>query len=318
MARVAVNSTFATSTNTPMPGKSLYRFSAGHGGLQCSACHGSTHAEYPSSHQNDNQQSIALQGHVGTIAECGTCHTEVPYTTSGGPHGMHPVGALWATNHSGVAEDHPEQCQACHGRDYRGTVLSRSFGVRTLTTKFGTKSLFRGATVSCYLCHNGPSGESANSNRAPVASNLSATTTASLAVAVTLTATDADANALTYRIVSQPTNGTVALSGRTANYYPFDGFSGTETFTYAAWDGSVDSNLATVTVTVTPPPCTVSATASVPGTATTGTAVSFTASATATGCAGTVSYQWTFGDGGTASGPPRRTRTRRPARSRGR
>jgi creatinine amidohydrolase/Fe(II)-dependent formamide hydrolase-like protein len=26
-----------------------------------------THAEYPSSHANDNVQSIALQGHTGTI-----------------------------------------------------------------------------------------------------------------------------------------------------------------------------------------------------------------------------------------------------------
>jgi PKD repeat protein len=118
---------------------------------------------------------------------------------------------------------------------------------------------------------------------------------------VTLAATDADANALTYRIVSQPANGTVSLSGRMASYYPFDGFSGTETFTYAAWDGSIDSNLATGTVTVKPRPCTVSATASAPATATAGTAVSFKASATAIDCAGTVSYQWAFGDGGTAS-----------------
>jgi PKD repeat protein len=295
--RVAADRTFATSENAPAPGLSLYRFSAGHGGLQCSACHGSTHAEYPSSHENDNVQSVALQGHVGTIAECGTCHTEVPYTTSGGPHGMHPVGALWATNHSGAAEDHPAQCQACHGVDYRGTVLSRSFGPRTLSTKFGTRTLFRGATVSCYMCHNGPSGESASTNRAPVASSLAAVTTAPVAASVTLAATDADGNALTFRIVSQPANGTVSLSGRTATYYPFSGFSGTETFTYAAWDGSIDSNLATVTITVNAPACTVDSTATVPVTATAGTAVSFAAAASAVGCTSAVAYDWNFGDG---------------------
>ncbi|RME91451.1 MAG: hypothetical protein D6766_11855, partial [Verrucomicrobia bacterium] len=45
--RQAVDATFATQPDTPAPGVSLYRFSTGHGGLQCEACHGSTHAEYP-------------------------------------------------------------------------------------------------------------------------------------------------------------------------------------------------------------------------------------------------------------------------------
>ena len=49
---------FATNPNVPAPGFNLYRFSKGHGGLQCEACHGSTHAEYTSSHDGDNVQSI--------------------------------------------------------------------------------------------------------------------------------------------------------------------------------------------------------------------------------------------------------------------
>ena len=44
--RVAVNQTFATNPDTPGPGISLYRFSQGHGGVKCQACHGSTHAEF--------------------------------------------------------------------------------------------------------------------------------------------------------------------------------------------------------------------------------------------------------------------------------
>jgi hypothetical protein len=53
--RVPADRTFATTANTPPTpfNLSLYRFSMGHGGLQCSACHGSTHAEFPSSHAND-------------------------------------------------------------------------------------------------------------------------------------------------------------------------------------------------------------------------------------------------------------------------
>ena len=142
--------------------------------------------------------------------------------------------------------------------------------------------------------------DSASTNRAPVAANLSASTTAGATAAVTLAATDADSNPLTFRIVSQPANGTVSLSGRTATYFPFAGFAGTDTFTYAAWDGSIDSNLATVTVAVTGAPCTVAATASAPSVATVGTAVAFTATATATNCSGAIAYDWNFGDGSRA------------------
>ncbi|HEY3444486.1 MAG TPA: hypothetical protein VGK29_27290 [Paludibaculum sp.] len=48
----------------------LYKPAAGHGGLACEACHGSTQAKYPSSHVNDNLQSTKLQGHTGTVSEC--------------------------------------------------------------------------------------------------------------------------------------------------------------------------------------------------------------------------------------------------------
>ena len=120
---------------------------------------------------------------------------------------------------------------------------------------FGTKTLFRGAQVGCYTCHNGPSSESANPNRtAGGVRTSSASTSAGAPVAVTLVATDPDGNALTLRIVSQPGHGTVGLSGTTATYFPYAGFTGTDTFTYAAWDGSIDSNLATVTVTVAEAP----------------------------------------------------------------
>ncbi|MFI5179880.1 MAG: Ig-like domain-containing protein [Thermoanaerobaculia bacterium] len=248
--RVPADPTFTTNPDTPAAGFSLYRFSKGHGGLQCSACHGSTHAEYPAADPNDNLQSLALEGHVGTIGECATCHSASPQTTNGGPHGMHPVGSAWVSAHGDAAEGSRAACQACHGTDYRGTVLSQAFASRTLTTSFGAKSLWRGFTVSCYLCHNGPSSESASPNHAPVVKDLSVAMTPGVSLAIALQASDADGNALTLRIVSQPANGTVGLSGTTAIYIPAAGFTGTDTFTYAAWDGSSDSNLGTVTVTV--------------------------------------------------------------------
>lgn len=156
--RHAIDTRFATTPNTPMAGKSLYRFSRGHGNLQCEACHGSTHAIYPA-HEADNKVSMAVQGHTGTIAECTACHTTVPNTTTGGPHGMHPVGQSWVSDHEDVAEHNAAQCTACHGADYRGSVLSKMFTDRTLSVEHGTKTLPKGHQVSCYDCHNGPSGD---------------------------------------------------------------------------------------------------------------------------------------------------------------
>ncbi|MDM5271594.1 hypothetical protein PGH07_05355 [Sulfurovum sp. zt1-1] len=152
--RNAVDTKFATNPNTPMNGLSLYRFSTGHGNLQCEACHGSTHAIYPA-HEADNRLSMTIQGHTGTIAECTACHNTVPNTVTGGPHGMHPVGASWVSAHQDVGGDMPGQCKACHGSDYRGSVLSKMFTDRTLYNKAFTK----GHQVSCYDCHDGPAGD---------------------------------------------------------------------------------------------------------------------------------------------------------------
>ncbi|MBL8220086.1 MAG: hypothetical protein JNL62_12700, partial [Bryobacterales bacterium] len=154
--RQAVNRTFATNANTPAAGLDLYRFSKGHGGLQCESCHGSTHAEYPSSHANDNLQSIRLQGYAGTLTECTACHSQVPETVTGGPHGMHPVGQYWVDKHEDPAERNAAQCRSCHGADYRGTVLSKASTNRTFKTEWGTRSFAKGKAIGCYDCHRGP------------------------------------------------------------------------------------------------------------------------------------------------------------------
>ena len=54
-------------------------------------------------------------------------------------------------------------------------------------------------------------------------------------------------------LVSGPANGTVSLSpDGSFTYTPNTGFIGTDSFTYKASDGKLDSNLATVTITVLP------------------------------------------------------------------
>jgi hypothetical protein len=281
--RVPVDQTFATTPNTPAAGLSLYRFSVGHGGLQCSACHGSTHAEFPSAFANDNIVSQELQGHIGVIAECTACHVTMPNTVSGGPHGMHPIGASWVSQHPDVAEGNAAQCQACHGVDYRGTVLSLMQAPRTLNGQV----LFRGAIVGCYLCHNGPGGEGSPGS-APVVNNVSISTAMNQNANVTLPVSGANA---TLRIISQATFGSVGLNGSVATYFPAPGFTGVDTFTFAAYNGSRNSQLATGTVTVggggtTGPVIT---TQPVSQTVAVGATVSFTVIATGTA---PLSYQW--------------------------
>jgi len=70
-------------------------------------------------------------------------------------------------------------------------------------------------------------------------------------VGITLEGNDVDGDNLTYSIVSDPSNGSLsAISSNTVTYTPTQDFNGTDTFTYKANDGTVDSNTSTVTITV--------------------------------------------------------------------
>lgn len=152
-----VDTRFATNPNTPGTGFSLFRFSKGHGAMQCESCHGSTHAEYPSSEVNDNLQSIALQGYAGTVRECTVCHATQPLTANGGPHGMHTIGSAWVSGHGNYAEASAAQCSYCHGSDYRGSPLAQVKVARTYAIENGRSYNYTaGQKVGCYDCHNGP------------------------------------------------------------------------------------------------------------------------------------------------------------------
>jgi hypothetical protein len=54
----------------------LFRDSKGHYGVQCEACHGSTHALGPAARPEDNVQAIGLAGRVGPINNCSVCHSD--------------------------------------------------------------------------------------------------------------------------------------------------------------------------------------------------------------------------------------------------
>lgn len=62
---------------------------------------------------------------------------------------------------------------------------------------------------------------------------------------------DADGDALSALVVTTTSNGTLAPSADGSfTYTPNPGFTGTDTFTYKANDGGLDSNVATVTITI--------------------------------------------------------------------
>ena len=92
-------------------------------------------------------------------------------------------------------------------------------------------------------------------NDAPVANDVTASTqsrTSNMrqAVTITLDATDVEGDNLTYSLVSDVSNGTTSLSDNIVTYTPTANYDGTDTFTYKANDGTVDSNIATGTITV--------------------------------------------------------------------
>ena len=87
-------------------------------------------------------------------------------------------------------------------------------------------------------------------NDAPVALDQSVATDEDVALSITLTATDIDGDTPTYSIITGPTNGTLAGTAPNLTYTPNGNFSGADSFTFRAGDGTVDSNIATIGITV--------------------------------------------------------------------
>jgi hypothetical protein len=87
-------------------------------------------------------------------------------------------------------------------------------------------------------------------NTAPTANALSPSTSEDTAVGITLSGSDPELDSLTFSIVSGPTGGGLSGSGSARTYTPNADFNGTDSFTYKANDGLLDSPPATVTITV--------------------------------------------------------------------
>ncbi|KAF0219268.1 MAG: putative hemagglutinin/hemolysin [Geobacteraceae bacterium] len=88
-------------------------------------------------------------------------------------------------------------------------------------------------------------------NVAPEANAQSVTTAEDTAKGITLSATDGDGDPLTYSVVTQPAHGTLTGAAPNLTYTPAANYDGSDSFTFKANDGTVDSSTATVSVTIT-------------------------------------------------------------------
>ena len=89
-------------------------------------------------------------------------------------------------------------------------------------------------------------------NDPPVAETQSVETNEDSAVVITLTGSDADGDTVSYEIVSQPGNGTLAGTPPSVIYTPNKDFSGSDSFDFKLNDSILDSAIATVNITVNP------------------------------------------------------------------
>ena len=89
-------------------------------------------------------------------------------------------------------------------------------------------------------------------NHAPVAVADTAATDEDVSVDIALTGDDKDNESLTFRLVRQPSNGTLEGAAPDLSYTPAPNFNGEDSFAFVVNDGYSDSREATVTITVNP------------------------------------------------------------------
>lgn len=172
---------------------------------------------------------------------------------------------------------------------------------------------YSGADTFTYRCTNGtlfsdPATVTITvtplTNTPPVAnpdtySTLQGQTLTVAAPGVLANDTDAQGDPLTAIKVTDPANGILSAFNADGSftYVPNAGFAGTDTFTYKANDGLLDSNVTTVTIDVCSFTCSARAT---PSGTTVPITVTFTADVTiGAPCVGVATYAWDFGDGTT-------------------
>jgi len=91
-------------------------------------------------------------------------------------------------------------------------------------------------------------------NKIPVADARSVTVEQNKSKTITLTGTDGDNDPLTYKVITQPSHGTLTGTAPNLTYTPVGDYSGSDSFTFRVNDGKADSQSATVSITVSSNP----------------------------------------------------------------
>jgi hypothetical protein len=87
-------------------------------------------------------------------------------------------------------------------------------------------------------------------NDSPVVSDITVELDENITTNIILTATDSEDDELSYSIATGPTFGSITLTETTATYTPETNYSGSDSFTFIANDGSGDSNIGTVAISI--------------------------------------------------------------------
>ena len=91
-----------------------------------------------------------------------------------------------------------------------------------------------------------------NTNDIPESSNISVTTNEDITKSIVLLGNDIDGDSLIYKIISQPTNGSIVINGPILMYTPKKNYNGIDSITYVANDGIINSDTSTISITIIP------------------------------------------------------------------
>ena len=126
------------------------------------------------------------------------------------------------------------------------------------TLSYSPNSNYSGSDSFSYKANDGTADSNAATvtitvngvNDKPEVANQSVDVDEDGSVSITLSGSDEEGDTLSFTVLSQPKNGTLSGTASALSYSPNANYSGSDSFSYKANDGTADSNAATVTITV--------------------------------------------------------------------
>ena len=148
------------------------------------------------------------------------------------------------------------------GDDLSFTVLSQpkngTLSGATPALTYSPKTNYSGSDSFTFRANDGKADSNtatvsisvASVNDKPVVAGQSVEVDEDGSVSITLTGSDEDGDALSFTVLSQPENGTISGTAPALTYSPKANYSGSDSFTFRANDGSEDSKTATIMISV--------------------------------------------------------------------